>query len=107
LPICLTYFRTSESALTPVDLEGSTLGLPTSEFFDTAWYTREYPDVNDSGMNALAHFLRFGLLEGRIPINIIGMEARQDLIRQAEQELQCLDLLSRKFFAKEVSTYFR
>ncbi|WP_444677531.1 hypothetical protein [Halomonas sp. E19] len=38
-----------------------------SGLFDDAWYLQQYPDVQQSGMPALEHFLRFGGREGRAP----------------------------------------
>ncbi|MDT0500414.1 MULTISPECIES: class I SAM-dependent methyltransferase [unclassified Halomonas] len=38
-----------------------------SGFFDEAWYAGRYPDVGQSGMNGLEHFVKFGGQEGRSP----------------------------------------
>lgn len=38
-----------------------------SGLFDVEWYLATYPDVRDSGMPPLEHFLRFGGQEGRAP----------------------------------------
>lgn len=38
-----------------------------SGLMDVAWYRRTYPDVADSGIDPLEHFLRFGWREGRDP----------------------------------------
>jgi glycosyltransferase involved in cell wall biosynthesis len=75
---------TTHDPLTHYLLEGASAGLATCEFFDTAWYTHEYPDVSLSGMNALAHFLSFGLLEGRIPIDILPFEENHNLLPMTE-----------------------
>jgi hypothetical protein len=36
-------------------------------YFDSYWYLSEYPDVKNSGMDALFHFEMFGIYEGRFP----------------------------------------
>jgi hypothetical protein len=38
-----------------------------SGLFDTDWYVTEYPDVANSGVDPLEHYLRFGAWEGRDP----------------------------------------
>lgn len=38
-----------------------------SGFFDEGWYVNRYPDVEQSGMNGLEHFVKFGGQEGRSP----------------------------------------
>jgi O-antigen biosynthesis protein len=48
--------------------EGFKLGLSPSEKFDVNWYLTEYPDVKESGMNPLTHFVRFGFREHRKPL---------------------------------------
>lgn len=41
--------------------------IQSSELFDAAWYLQEYPDVKESGMDALEHYLLYGGFEGRNP----------------------------------------
>lgn len=48
-------------------IEGHKTEARTSPFFDPTWYIRQYDDVLHSGTPPLAHFLQFGLLEGRSP----------------------------------------
>ena len=38
-----------------------------SPHFDTSWYLKEHPDVQESGMNPLVHYIQFGRKEGRSP----------------------------------------
>ncbi len=38
-----------------------------SSLFDVDWYRKRYPDVLESGMNPLVHYIRFGAAEGRNP----------------------------------------
>ncbi len=38
-----------------------------SQYFDSAWYLAQYPDVLASGMDPIEHYLRFGALEERDP----------------------------------------
>ncbi|WCM29069.1 glycosyltransferase [Sphingomonas sp. QA11] len=38
-----------------------------SEAFDDRWYVSQYPDVAQSGMDPLDHYLKFGGFEGRFP----------------------------------------
>jgi hypothetical protein len=38
-----------------------------SQFFEAGWYLARYPDVAAAGLDPLAHFLRFGIAEGRDP----------------------------------------
>ena len=35
--------------------------------FNADWYLRTYPDVAESGMSAIKHYLTFGAYEGRNP----------------------------------------
>ncbi|GGW48491.1 hypothetical protein [Alishewanella tabrizica] len=39
----------------------------TSELFDTEWYLKAYPDVDNESINPAEHYLRFGASEGRRP----------------------------------------
>jgi hypothetical protein len=41
--------------------------IKNSQFFDTNYYLSNYPDVRQSGINPLWHFVRFGWKEGRNP----------------------------------------
>lgn len=38
-----------------------------SNLFDSQWYLEHYPDVLESGMNPIVHYLKFGASEGRDP----------------------------------------
>jgi GT2 family glycosyltransferase len=38
-----------------------------SNRFDRLWYLKEYPDVRDSGLDPLTHFVKYGSIEGRKP----------------------------------------
>tara|TARA_Y100001956_G_scaffold78101_1_gene89370 strand:- start:5361 stop:7418 length:2058 start_codon:yes stop_codon:yes gene_type:complete len=44
---------------------GERNGLNPSGVFSTSWYLSQYPDVADSGMSPLVHFILFGEKEGR------------------------------------------
>ncbi len=41
--------------------------LKGSDLFDEAWYLAEYPDVAESGINPIKHYLRYGATEDRNP----------------------------------------
>lgn len=41
--------------------------LKDSDWFDTAWYLKTYPDVAEAGVDPLMHYLRYGAAEGRDP----------------------------------------
>lgn len=41
--------------------------LQSSGLFDPSWYRARYPDVDQTGLEPLAHFLRYGLMLGRRP----------------------------------------
>ena len=45
-----------------------------SKLFDAAWYLKEYPDVRDSGINPLRHFVEFGAFENRNPSDKFSTE---------------------------------
>lgn len=45
-----------------------------SPFFDVKWYLQGNPDVERVGMDAFAHFLRYGLAEGRAPHPLVALE---------------------------------
>ncbi|MDO6578832.1 glycosyltransferase [Alteromonas stellipolaris] len=36
-------------------------------YFDESWYLATYPDVANAGIDALSHYKRFGIKEGRLP----------------------------------------
>ena len=38
-----------------------------SGLFDTGWYLERYPDVAESGIDPVVHYVRFGAKEGRDP----------------------------------------
>lgn len=38
-----------------------------SGLFDADWYAQAYPDVGQTGMDPLDHYLRYGAFEGRDP----------------------------------------
>lgn len=42
-------------------------GLDPSPAFDSDWYLAAYPDVRESELNPLVHYLQHGLAEGRLP----------------------------------------
>ncbi len=41
--------------------------IRSSGLFDEQWYLNEYPDVSQSGMDPIRHYLKFGAEEGRDP----------------------------------------
>ena len=41
--------------------------LMKSGFFDSLWYLEFYPDVAETGISAISHFLKYGNVERRIP----------------------------------------
>lgn len=47
---------------------GASKSLKVSDFFDYDYYGDRYPDVRESGIDLLDHFLRHGLSEKRIPL---------------------------------------
>ena len=46
---------------------GAAEGLSPSPAFDPVWYRETYPDIAGSGLEPLAHFLRHGRQDGRLP----------------------------------------
>lgn len=42
--------------------------------FDAAWYSSNYPDVAQSGIDALTHYLQFGSAEGRDPNDVFSTQ---------------------------------
>ncbi len=49
------------------DLAADAAELATSGLFDPVWYLSVYPDVGQSGIDPLVHFVRYGWQEGRQP----------------------------------------
>ena len=47
-------------------LIGAEKGYNPSKNFDTLFYLEHYPEVKDSGLNALGHYVEFGRAEGRL-----------------------------------------
>ncbi len=64
--------------------KGAGEGLPPSPAFDPAWYRETYADIAGSGLEPLAHFLRHGRRDGRLP------KAPSDFRPVEEAELVCL-----------------
>jgi len=48
-------------------LEEDTALLEASHLFDAHWYVAEYPDVAESSLSPVKHYLKFGGFEGRNP----------------------------------------
>lgn len=64
---------------------GSKLHLATSRLFDPKWYLANYPDLIDSAIEPLLHFMQFGLFEDRASIpytagamSIAGLKPRSN-----------------------------
>jgi hypothetical protein len=38
-----------------------------SNRFDRSWYLKQYSDVNNSGLDPITHFVKYGSIEGRRP----------------------------------------
>lgn len=51
--------------------------------FDAGWYLENNPDVRDAGMDAAAHFVAFGLQEGRTPTRAVD-ELRRSAAAMAD-----------------------
>lgn len=49
--------------------------IKNSGFFEEDWYLEQNPDVNQSGMDALEHFTRYGGYEGRSPSPLFDCRA--------------------------------
>jgi glycosyltransferase involved in cell wall biosynthesis len=72
---CPLFDRQAYEQSCPTAIEGDPLshfieigadqGLDPSYEFDTSFYLQEHPDVDDTGMNPLAHYVLFGRKEGR------------------------------------------
>lgn len=41
-------------------------------FFDSDFYTKTYPDISESGVNPLIHYLQLGWKEGRQPSSSVA-----------------------------------
>jgi glycosyltransferase involved in cell wall biosynthesis len=52
---------------TPNELAENIAQIAGSGFFDPQWYLEAYPDVAQSGIDALEHYARSGVFEGRSP----------------------------------------
>jgi glycosyltransferase involved in cell wall biosynthesis len=52
---------------TPNELADQIRQIAESGFFDPEWYLEAYPDVAQSGVDALEHYARSGVYEGRSP----------------------------------------
>lgn len=48
--------------------------LQETGLFDSFWYLMTYPDVADAGMDAIEHFVRFGVTEKRNPTDFFDLE---------------------------------
>jgi len=65
-----TWFNRSK--LTKSQLRDKTY-LEKSRKFDSVWYLMKYPDVANSGMEPIEHFVRFGAEEKRNPIEFFDI----------------------------------
>lgn len=54
--------------------------------FNGDWYAATYGDVANGGMHPGLHFLKYGVLEGRHPTDILPLEAPADLDDAAEAD---------------------
>lgn len=54
--------------------------------FDEAWYLSRHPDVLNSGLEALPHFLRSGALEGRSPSPFVDLRFYADVLPQERRD---------------------
>lgn len=57
-----------------------------TQFFDSLWYIRCYPDVAAAGVDPLQHYLTFGKKEGRWPCALPALELEQELWKAAKPE---------------------
>jgi hypothetical protein len=69
---------------------GEWLGRSPSSKFDSQWYSARYPDVRQSGINPLVHFILSGEREGRFPTAEAERSASLRSIPVTESEIQCL-----------------
>ena len=53
---------------------GDAAGLKPHPLFDPAFYARRYPDVRETRMNPLAHYVLHGVKEGRKPCALFQPE---------------------------------
>ncbi|WP_027962466.1 glycosyltransferase [Halomonas halodenitrificans] len=53
--------------MTPAQHPALAARLEAAGLFEADWYRRTYPDVDESELSPLEHFLNFGLSEGRAP----------------------------------------
>jgi glycosyltransferase involved in cell wall biosynthesis len=75
---------TNQNPLLHYLIEGTDMGLATSRFFDSNWYLNTYPDVHDTKLNPLAHFIQFGLFEGRLPVRKTERAFMSRLLREKD-----------------------
>lgn len=67
----------------PVDFLHDGAAAPVLQlFFDARWYARRYPDVRNSGLEPLVHYLAYGAAEGRNPHPLFRL--KQSLLHYAE-----------------------
>jgi hypothetical protein len=53
---------------------GAEEGRDPNPLFDTSWYLKQNPSVNDSGENPLVHFYSVGAKEGRDPTPLFDVK---------------------------------
>lgn len=66
-PVRLLTGDNASKQLRQKQLRQHTQLVEESGLFDENWYLGQYPDVQQSGVSALEHYLRFGGFEGRKP----------------------------------------
>ena len=64
---CAAHPQARKNPLLHYLKRGAAEGLRPSLAFDPAWYRRAYPDIAANGFEPLAHFLRHGPRDGRLP----------------------------------------
>jgi hypothetical protein len=62
---------------------GSRKSLSPSQKFDTKFYLNSYPDVAESGLNPLLHYLKYGENEGRFPRKPATVTPTQNVLEKA------------------------
>ena len=62
-----TTTRATDDDAAPADRDGDVALVRDSGLFDEDWYRQTYPDVEQSGLGAIEHYLTIGAREGRNP----------------------------------------
>ena len=82
---------------------GFSLGIDPSHLFETNNYFSKYPDIEESGLNPMVHFFKFGIHENRYSMDDIHFMRKMADIKKPDQS--ALNKIKEKLQKKKVGIF--